>query len=216
MFRNRTEAARQLADVLTTHDLAADVVLAIPRGGVPVGRVVADRLAAPLDVVVARKLTPPDQEEFAIGAVTADGTVWLDEPTVDRLQIDDDYLDGEILREQTRARETAERYRRRRPNIDLDGRDTVIVDDGVATGATVEASVRAVEESGASSVTVAVPVGPPDALERLRTVADEVICVESPPHFRAVGQFYDTFGQVSDDDALACLDSESGPRSPAQ
>lgn len=216
MFRNRTEAARQLVDVLETHDFAADVVLAIPRGGVPIGRVVADRRGIPLDVVVARKLSPQDDEAFAIGAVTADGTLWLDEATVDRLDVTDDYINAEIFRERGQARETADRYRHGRPNVDIDGKDTVIVDDGVATGATTEASVRAVKENGAASVTVAVPVGPPDALERLRATADDVVCVESPPHFRAVSQFYDTFRQVSDDEALACLDGQSGPRSPTQ
>jgi putative phosphoribosyl transferase len=206
MFRNRTDAAEQLAEILDKHDVRADVVLAIPRGGLPVGRVIADRLGLPLDVVVARKIGAPGNEEFALGAVTADGAVWLDDSLIDRLGVGDDYLDATIRAERQRARDTADRYRDGGPTPDLSGKRVIIVDDGVATGATTVAALRAAREAGAAHVTLAVPVGPPDTFERLWSEADEVVCVECPPHFRAVGQFYRTFRQVSDDEAKACLD----------
>ena len=206
MFRDRTDAGERLADVLDDHDVEADVVLAIPRGGLPVGRAVADRLGVPLDVVAARKIGAPHNPELAVGAVASDGTAWLNDALVSDLGLSEGFLEGGIERERAAAEEKVNRYRAGREPLDLAGKRVLIVDDGVATGATTIACVRQVKNAGAERVTLAVPVGPPDTVERLGAEADEVICVETPPHFGAVGQFYDSFGQVSDEEAMTYLD----------
>jgi predicted phosphoribosyltransferase len=198
MFEDRADAGRRLAELLEGHDVDADVVLAIPRGGLPVGRAVADALGVPLDVVAARKIGAPGNPELAVGAVAADGTVYLNDEHLAELGVDQTFLDAAVEREQEAAREKVSRYRGERPPLDLRGKTVVVVDDGVATGATTIACLREVREAGAASVLLAVPVGPPGTVERLRAEADEVVCLETPPHFVAVGQFYDSFTQVSD------------------
>lgn len=205
MFKNRTDAGHQLANVLDDHDLKADLVLAIPRGGLPVGRIVADRLDIPLDIVSARKLGAPSNPELAIGAVASDGSVWLDHTIIDVYEVEQEYLDEQIEREQAVAQEKVDRYRVDRAPLELTDKTVLIVDDGVATGATVTACIRFVKNARAERVIVAMPVAPPDTVGRLLTEADEVICVETPPHFRAVGQFYESFAQVSDDQARTYL-----------
>ena len=205
-FADRADAGRRLATALVERGVEADLVLAIPRGGLPVGRAVADALDAPLDVVVASKLGAPDNPEFAIGAAASDGSVWLDEATIERFGIDEAYVEAERERRVEAASATAERYRGGGPPPDLAGRAVVVVDDGVATGSTALAAVRLVRSRGAGRVVLAVPVGPPAAVEALAAEADEVVCLETPPGFGAVGQFYDRFDQVSDEEAMALLD----------
>lgn len=205
MFTNRTDAGHQLAELLDHHDTEADIVLAIPRGGLPVGRAVADRLAIPLDIVSARKLGAPWNPELAIGAVASDGTVWLNESLIDELDIEDGYIQEQIEHERDAAIEKVERYRGDRAPLDVRGKTVLVVDDGVATGATTIACIRQVKNAGAAHVILAVPVAPPDTIERLHAEADEVICVETPPYFGAVGQFYEVFEQVSDEQARAHL-----------
>jgi len=206
MFTDRTDAGRQLADLLEGHDVDADVVLAIPRGGLPLGRAVADALSVPLDIVVARKMGAPHNPELAIGAVAADGSAWINDDLVADLGVDEAYVEEKRREEATNAREKAERYRGDRPEPDLAGKTVVVVDDGVATGATAIACLRQVAAAGADRVVLAVPVGAPDTVERLGSEADEVLCVETPPHFQAVGQFYEDFGQVTDEEAMAYLE----------
>ena len=206
MFRDRRDAGRQVAELLEGHDIEPDVVLAVPRGGLPVGRAVADALGVPLDVVVARKLPAPGNPELAVGAVAADGTVWLNDGYVADLGVDESYVEQATEREREAAARKLARYRGDRPAPDLAGKVVAVVDDGLATGATVRACVRQVRDAGAARVVVAVPVGPPDTLERLREEADEVVCVETPPHFGAVGQFYESFPQVSDEEAMGYLE----------
>ncbi|HKJ59010.1 MAG TPA: phosphoribosyltransferase family protein [Halobacteriales archaeon] len=205
MFSDRTDAGEQLAEVVDGHDVEADVVLAIPRGGLPVARVVADRLGVPLDVVAARKIGAPHNPELAIGSVASDGTVWLNDRMIHDIGVDEDYLDAQSEVEREAAEEKLQRYREGREPLDLEGKTVLIVDDGVATGATTIACIRQVKNAGAERVVLAVPVGPPDSIERLRSEADDVIAVETPPHFGAVGQFYADFGQVSDEEAMAYL-----------
>ncbi|RLM53926.1 phosphoribosyltransferase [Halobellus sp. Atlit-31R] len=205
MFEDRTDAGRQLADVLGDRGVTADVVLAIPRGGLPVGRVVADALDVPLDIVAARKLGAPQNPELGIGAVASDGTVWLNESLIGDLRVSDTYVDAQIEREREAAAAKIERYREGRSAPGLAGKTVLVVDDGVATGATTTACIRQVKNAGAERVILAVPVGPPDTVERLREEADEVICVDEPSYFGAVGQFYDSFTQVSDDEARSYL-----------
>jgi predicted phosphoribosyltransferase len=206
MFQNRTDAGRQLADLLDDHDVEADVVLGIPRGGLPVARPVADALDAPLDVIVASKIGAPNNPELAIGAVASDGSVWRNDDLIDRLGVSEEYVERERQSEAEAAREKLERYRGSDTPPDLEGKRVVVVDDGLATGATTTAALRQVREAGASRVVLAVPVGSPDSVERLQSEADEVVVLETPPHFSAVGQFYESFAQVSDEEAMEYLD----------
>lgn len=205
MFADRTDAGAQLADLLDDHDVAADLVLAIPRGGLPLGRAVADRLGAPLDVVVASKMGAPGNPEYAIGAVASDGTAWLNDEAIANLDVSEAYVEREREAEAEAARRKRERYRGDRPEPELAGKTVVVVDDGVATGATARACLRQVAAAGAERVVLAVPVGPPDTVEALSEEADLVVAVETPPHFGAVGQFYRSFEQVSDEEAMAYL-----------
>lgn len=208
-FADRTDAGRRLAELLVERGVEADVVLAIPRGGLPLGREVADALGVPLDVVVASKIGAPHNPELAIGAVASDGTAWLDDATIAHLGVGDDYVERERRREAEAAREKAERYRGDRPEPDLAGKNVVLVDDGVATGSTAIAAIRLIEELGARRVVLAVPVGAPDTIESLRSVADDVVSVATPQRFGAVGRFYDRFDQVSDEEAMAYLSDDT-------
>jgi putative phosphoribosyl transferase len=208
MFADRTDAGEQLARAVADRGIEADVVLAIPRGGLPLGRIVADELEAPLDVVVAKKIGAPGNPELAIGSVASDGAVWLNRDLIGQLGVDEEYVETERDRVATQASEKEAQYRSGREPIDLEGKRVVVVDDGVATGATTRACLRNVHDAGAARVTLAVPVGPPEAIGRLREETDAVICVETPAWFGAVGQFYHTFGQVSDTEAMEYLDDD--------
>ncbi len=206
MFRDRADAGEQLAELLGKEGIEADVVLGIPRGALPVARPVADAYGVPLDVVVASKIGAPDNPELAIGAVASDGSRWLNDELIERLNVPDAYVEREGDREAEQARRKAERYRAGRGPLELAGKRAVVVDDGIATGATARACLRQLRGAGAAHVVLAVPVGPPDEIEALDAEADEVVAVETPPHFGAVGQFYEVFEQVSDEAAMAYLD----------
>jgi predicted phosphoribosyltransferase len=205
MFRERTDAGEQLAALLVERDVEADLVLAVPRGGLPIGRAVADGLGAPLDIVAAKKMGMPGNPEFAIGAVASDGSVWVDDDVVERYDVDEEYLERERERAAQTAREKVERYRAGRPAPDVEGKTVVVVDDGIATGATARACLRQVVAAGAGRVVLAVPVGSPRSLGELESEADEVIAVEQPTDFHAVGAHYRQFGQVSDEEAMEYL-----------
>lgn len=210
-FDDRTDAGRRLAAVLEDRDVEADLVLAIPRGGLPAGRAVADALGVPLDVVVARKIGAPRNPELAVGAVAADGTTYLNDDLIGTLDLGRDAVEAGVEREREAAREKLERYRRGRPPLDVEGKAVVVVDDGVATGATTIACLRSLRGAGASRVVLAVPVAPPRAIQTLEREADAVVCVAQPANFGAVGQFYRSFDQVSDGAAMAYLDGDDGP-----
>lgn len=208
MFRDRTDAGEQLAELVRTAGVEADVVLAIPRGGLPVGRPVADALDVPLDVIVSKKIGAPGNPELAVGAAASSGTLWLNDDLIAQLGLDPAHVrrDGEQVAEA--AREKAERYREAEAAPDLDGKRVLLVDDGVATGATMISCVRLAREAGAERVVVAVPVGPPDTIDTLESEADEVLCLQAPEYFGAVGRFYESFRQVSDEEAMAYLETE--------
>jgi putative phosphoribosyl transferase len=205
MFQDRTDAGEQLAGLLEREGVEIDVVLAIPRGALPLGRVVADRFDVPLDVVVASKIGAPGRPELAIGAAASDGSVWRNEDIIDHVDASEAYIDREAESEAAAAREKLARYRGEAQPPDLDGRRVVIVDDGVATGATMRACLRQARAAGAELVLAAVPVGPPDSLAELESDADAVYAVERPRQFRAVGAHYRSFPQVSDEEAMAYL-----------
>lgn len=205
-FTDRTTAGEQLGEALRERDIEPDIVLAIPRGGLPLGRAVADALDAPLDIVVAQKIGAPNNPEYAIGAVASDGTVWRNEPAIRRTGADEDYFEREQEKEAANAQAKADRYRDGSPAPDLSGSVVAVVDDGVATGSTMRACLEALSETDAEEIVVAVPVGPPDTIRELEAMADGVVCLETPSHFRGVGQFYDRFGQVTDERAMTYLE----------
>ena len=210
-FHDRRDAGRQLAAALQRLSLQNPVILGIPRGGVVVSAEIAAALDAPHGVVVARKLGAPDQPELAIGAVTANGVAYVDEELARLTGADEGYLQWVMREEAEEARRRESRFAHdRRPP--LAGRTIVIVDDGIATGATAIAAVRDVKAQGATRVIVAVPIGPPDTIARLRQEADDVVCLGEEPDFFAVGEFYDQFDPVEDDSVVAILDATERAR----
>lgn len=198
-FRNRDEAAEQLADALSAYAGRDPLVLAIPRGAVPMGRIIADRLDGELDVVLVSKIGAPGNPEFAIGAVSEDGDVHLTE-AARRYEIDQEYIDAEVEKEVAELRARRERYTPVRAPIDPEGRVCIVVDDGIATGSTMEAAIRALRGQGAEAVVAAVAVAPPETAERMRAEVDELVALETPAEFYAVGQFFREFGQVTNDE----------------
>lgn len=209
-YRNREEAGERLAEALAGVELAdratKPLVLGVPRGGVPVAAVIADRIGGELDVLVAHKIGVPGNPEYAIGAVAEDGTSIVDETLVERLGIPPEYVESEQLRQQEEVARRAEALRRRGGPIPLSGRVCVVVDDGVATGATLEVALRSVTRADTKQVIAAIPVGPPDTIKRLATVVDVVVCPLQPAAFFAVGAWYDDFGQVSERAVVELLD----------
>lgn len=206
MFRDREEAGSRLAGTLKfLKDEPGVVVLAIPRGGVVVAKEVAASLGAPLDIVVVRKIGAPSNPEYAIGAVSQDGDPVLDLPVVRSLGVSQGYLSELSAKESAEVRRRLKEYRGDRPYPVLKGKTVVVVDDGMATGETALAAVLSTKRRGAARVVMAVPVASQEALERVAAAADQVICLETPSHFYAVGEFYSDFSQVSDEAVIAAL-----------
>jgi len=206
MFLNREEAGRLLAERLADLKGAPDVVvLGVPRGGVLVAAEIARALAAPLDVYITRKLGAPGNPELAIGAVAEDGTLVLDPETITMLNVSEAYLERERQRQQEEIRRRAARYRGGRPPLSLAQKRVILVDDGVATGKTLEATIQALRHQPVQALILAVPVGPPSTIARLRPLVDRLEVLETPELFWAVGMFYEDFHQVSDAEVEACL-----------
>ncbi len=206
IFRDRREAGAALAAALSGLAGDAPVVLALPRGGVPVAAEIARALHAPLDVLLVRKVGAPGNPEFGMGAVAEGGVRVLDRDTIRALMISVEELDRSIERATAELADQLQRYRRGRPAIELAGRTAIVVDDGVATGGTASAALRAVRARGAQRVVLAVPVGSRQAVERLRPEADEVVCLNVPADLRAVGAWYRDFGQTSDAEVAELLE----------
>jgi putative phosphoribosyl transferase len=205
-FRDRRDAGEQLARELGALGLGAVIVLAIPRGGVIVADAIVRALGWSLDVILPRKLRAPRNPELAFGAVTGDGTVYLDAALARTLHIDDRYLREEITAQIAEIERRRVAYRGDRPPPEVRGRTAVLVDDGVATGATAIASARMLRHQLAREVVIAIPVGPPDAVRRLEREADRVVCVLRPLSFIAVGEFYEDFSQTSDEEVVGSLE----------
>lgn len=209
MFRDRVEAGDRLADALA--HLAEDpvVVLAIPRGGVEVGAEIARRWSWPLDIAIPRKIGAPGNPELALGAI-APGVRVLSDALIRRLRVSDEYLEREIQEQEEEIERRANVFRGGRAPALVAGGVAVVVDDGVATGSTAIASLRWARAQGAARVVLAVPVAPREAIPMLEREADEIVCLEVPEPFYAVGQWYERFNQMSDEEVVALLEVSAG------
>jgi putative phosphoribosyl transferase len=213
IFANRTEAGQELALRLRKYAYRDDViVLGAPRGGVPIAFEVATALRAPLDVFVLRKLGVPGREEFAFGAIASGGVRILDRRTIEGLGITG--LDIErVTRAEKQELERRERaYRGGRSPLDVSGLTVILVDDGIATGSSMRAAIRALRQMKPARIVIAVPVAPPSTCSQIQFEADELVCLEMPEPFYGVGQFYDDFTQVSDEEVKNLLDTASRQR----
>jgi putative phosphoribosyl transferase len=204
-FRDRREAGRRLAERLSGLRASSPLVLGLPRGGVPVASEVAKALRAPLDILVVRKLGVPFQPELGMGAVGEDGVRVLNADVLRQARVTESQLAQVEARERAEVEERAARLRGGRPAIPLQARTVVIVDDGLATGGTARAAVRVARERGAARVILAVPVAPPETVAALRRDADDVVAVETPEPFFAIGGWYSDFSPTSDDEVIALL-----------
>ena len=210
IFEDRVDAGERLAKALLDHAGQDVVVLAIPRGGVIVGEVVARHLGAPLDVVVPRKIGAPGNPELGLGAI-APGVRVLDDRMIQMMGVSPQYVEQEIAAQEREIERRMAAYRGGRPPADVAGKVAIVVDDGVATGGTAVAAVRWAKAKGASTVVLAVPVAPGAALGRLRAEADDVVILAAPEPFFAVGEWYRRFDQVSDEEVVAALARAAAP-----
>lgn len=204
-FADRVEAGKRLASALLDLKGKDAIVLAIPRGGIVVGFEVANALGIPLDVIIPRKIGAPDNPELAIGAMTEDGTIILNQRLIKYLQVSDDYTKRESEKQRLEIERRLKLYRGEVPYPTLKNRDAIIVDDGIATGSTMKAALASVRKRGAKTVVIAVPVGPPSTIKELKQQADRVVCLDTPEYFEAIGQFYEDFTQTADEEAIRLL-----------
>jgi putative phosphoribosyl transferase len=207
LFQDRVDAGRKLAELLRPYADASPVVLALPRGGVPVAYEVARVLGAPLDVCIVRKIGAPIQPELAIGAVSEEGTVVTDPSTMDLVGVLTKTFERLVEEKKVEVADLVQRFRRGAPPIDVRGKTAILVDDGVATGSTARAALEAMRARGASTVVLATPVGAAKSLDDLARIADEVVCVYPEEAFYAVGLWYQDFHETSDREVLALLDA---------
>lgn len=209
MFTNREQAAHQLAQHLEKFKGENPLVLAIPRGGVPMGKIIAEALEGELDVVLVHKLGAPGNPELAIGSVSETGEVFTNE-NAEAVSVSQDYIDQEAEKQLRVLKERREKYTPDRGAISPEGRTVIVVDDGVATGATMDAALQTVREAGPDTLVVAIAVAPQETLEDLRDKADEVVCLEVPEQFLAVGQAFVGVESVTDEEAIAARQSVRG------
>src|SRR5947208_7072685 len=208
VFENRAEAGRQLAEKLDKYAGRDDViVLGLARGGVPVAFEVAQRLHAPLDVFIVRKLGVPGFEELAAGAIASGGVRVLNQDVVRAIPHAEEAIEAVTARETAELERREQIYREGRPPPALRGRIAILVDVGLATGAPMRAAVKALRQRGAAKIVVAVPVGPPDTCHEIEEQTDETICLSTPEFFQAVGQYYEDFSQTTDEDVRELLTS---------
>ncbi len=207
MFKNREAAGRRLAEEIAALGLADPVVLALPRGGTPVAAAIARRLDAPLDVVLVRKLGAPHQPELAVGAMVDGDTpdIVLNEDVVTALALPQSYIDHAIATARAEIQDRRRRYAAERPRVSCEGRTAIIVDDGLATGATMRAAVQGVRRRKPATIVVAVPVAARETLAMMAHHADRVVCLEAPEPFHAISQFYRHFEQVDESTVIGLL-----------
>lgn len=214
-FRDREQAAHLLGEKLAAYKGKQPVVLAIPRGAVPMGKIIAAALGGELDVILVHKLGAPGNPELAIGAVDESGHTYLSQH-VHELNVSDAYIAAEKEAQLTTLRQRRAQYSPVRPPLDVAGRIVIVVDNGIATGASMLAALRAVRAKRPERLIAAVAVAPPETLEHMREEADEVICLFAPQHFYAVGQFFEDFSQVSDAQAIHILRQSEGLSPPQE
>jgi putative phosphoribosyl transferase len=206
IFKDRTDAGRKLAARLTRYGDRADVlVLALPRGGVPVAYEVSKELNAPLDLFLVRKLGVPGHEELAMGAIASGGLRILNDDIVNYLRIPDEVIDAVAVREQRELERRERAYRDDRPPPDVKDRIVILIDDGLATGSTMRAAASSLRLQEPKRIVVAVPVSSPETCDEFRSEVDEIVCAVTPQHFRGVGLWYDDFSQTSDEQVRELL-----------
>ena len=204
IFADRVAAAGQLAEALSEYRGRNPLILAIPRGAVPMAKVMVDMLGGEIDVVLVRKLRAPGNPEFAIGSVDESGWVYLADYTV-TTGADETYIRNEVVAQLETIRQHRIQYTPVRPPLDPAGRVVIVIDDGLATGSTMIAALHALRAKQPAELICAVPVAPPDTLKKIRGNADRVVCLSAPVNFQAVGQFYLDFPQVTDEEVIAIL-----------
>jgi len=209
MFKDRIDAGNQLAEKLVQFKNENVVVLAIPRGGLPIGAIVAKTLNAPLDVALTKKIGHPFHKEYAIGAVSLEGII-----LTDGIEVTQSYIEEETSRIRKKLKERQDQYYKQQSPVNLKNKTVIVVDDGIATGNTLLATVELVSNQEPDEIIVAIPVAPSSAIRRLEVNpnVDEVICLRTPHNFRAVGQFYEEFYQVSDQEAIQLLSEANAYR----
>lgn len=210
MFTDRTDAGRRLGAVVAELGLDDPVVLGLPRGGVPVAAAVADALGAPLDVLVVRKIGAPGNPEFAVGAIGEGGAEFLEPRTLDRLSLTRSDVASTIAAEREELDRRVAAYRGGAPMVDVRGRVVVLVDDGLATGASAHVAVEVLRRLGPARIVLAVPVAPAETVDRFVDLVDQLVVLDTPRSFLAVGSYYDDFGQIGDDEVTATLAATRG------
>jgi predicted phosphoribosyltransferase len=209
MFRDREDAGIQLAEALKHRRLYDPLVLAIPRGGIVVGAVLARQLGAELDVILSRKLRAPDQPELAVGAVSEDGQIYLNDCGRNLVNLTQGYLQTECTHQLAEIARRQRLFRRVRTQAPIAGRSVIVTDDGIATGATMNAALRTLRSRKPREIIVAVPVSSPERLREIEAWCDDVVCLLAPPEFWAVGQFYENFKPVEDEQVVRSLQESS-------
>ncbi len=207
VFKNRQEAGQKLAEKLKEFKNKKDtIILALPRGGVINAFEIAKELNLPLDLIVPRKIGAPFNEEYAIGAITESGEGIFDQQAIASLNVTKDYLDKKVAEEKKEAQRRLKTYRQNQPPLDLKNKTVIIVDDGIATGLTMRAAIKSIKEKKAKKIIVAVPVSARDSLKIIEKEADQVICIDAPLFFGAVGAFYEDFGQTEDKEVIDLME----------
>lgn len=207
-FRNRQDAGKRLAEKLMKFKGENPIILAIPRGGVVVAREIAIALGVELNLIIPRKIGAPHNPELAIGAVTEDGSAILDQDLISYLNVSEKYIESEQQRQIAEIKRRIEKYRIK--ETELKGRVVILVDDGIATGSTMLAAIKSVKNQKAERIIVAVPVAPPDTIEKMEKEVDEIICLYTPPYFNAVGAFYQHFDQTTDEEVIGIIKEVGG------
>lgn len=205
IFKNREEAGLELAQKLIAKRIENPFVLALPRGGLPIGLIISQKLNCPLGVIVARKLTSPHNPEFGIGAIAEKGTLILDENTINYLNISPKELAVIIAAEKKELKRRLQQYRQNKPLPSLKGKTLILVDDGLATGVTAQAAINSAQKLHPQKIMIAIPVGSRETIQELKKAVDQLICLQTPRNFNAVGQWYQDFHQVSDSEVATIL-----------
>lgn len=207
LFKDRQHAGKLVANLLEKYrDDSNTIIFGLPRGGVVLAYEVAKHLKLPLDIICARKIGAPYNPEFGVGAITESGESFIDEEVIDRLDISPEYLQNEIKKESKEAARRLAIYRKDRPLAQLKDKTVILIDDGIATGATMKAAIKTLQARKTKKIVVAVPVAAPETLEEIRSMVDEVICLAAPVFFQAVGQFYENFSQTTDQEVIQLLE----------